>query len=139
MTRPEPFQIQVRFADIDLMKHVNNSVYLSYFEMTRVHYFERLLGAKWDYENDGFLLARNELDYIKPIFLHDKPQIKMFTVKMGNKSFTLGYEIYVRGELCTKGLSVMVGFSAKKNTSIPIPPKMREALEVLQEEENKIN
>ena len=40
----EPVQIQIRFADIDAMGHVNNAVYLSYFEFTRVHYFSELLG-----------------------------------------------------------------------------------------------
>ena len=131
MTLPKPFEIQVRFADIDIMYHVNNAVYLSYFEMTRVHYFEQLLGKKWDYNSEGFLLARNELDYIKPVLLHDKPKIVMKTLKVGTKSFTLGYEIVVEGVLCTKGVSVMVGFNASKGVSIPIPPKMREALEFL--------
>lgn len=129
-----PFEIQVRFADIDVMGHVNNSVYLSYFEMTRVHYFEQLLGQKWDYKTNGFLLARNEIDYIRPIFLTDQPQITMKTIHLGNKSFTLGYEIHVEGQLCTKGMSVMVGFNSNKNESIPIPDAMRSALEGLKVE-----
>ena len=48
-----PATIQVRFADLDVMGHVNNSVYLSYFEMTRVHYFKELVGANWDWRNEG--------------------------------------------------------------------------------------
>ncbi len=134
MSLPSPFGIQVRFADIDVMGHVNNSVYLSYFEMTRVHYFEHLLGAKWDYKTDGFLLARNEVDYMRPILLTDKPLIHMKTVHLGNKSFTLSYEIYVGENLCTKGQSVMVGFDSRANQSIVIPAKMREALESLRME-----
>lgn len=43
----KPVEIQVRFADLDVMGHVNNSVYLSYFEMARVHYFGELLGYNW--------------------------------------------------------------------------------------------
>ena len=35
----KPAEIQVRFADIDVLGHVNNAIYLSYFEMTSVHYF----------------------------------------------------------------------------------------------------
>jgi acyl-CoA thioester hydrolase len=128
---PGPFKLQIRFADIDLMKHVNNAVYLSYFEMTRVHYFEHLLGQKWNYNEDGFLLARNEIDYIAPVFLQDKPEIHMSTDKIGNKSFTLSYEIHVNGVIKTKGKSIMVAFNGLKNKSIPIPVKLIEALELL--------
>lgn len=131
MNVPQPFEIQVRFADIDVMGHVNNSVYLSYFEMARVHYFEQLLGTKWNYHTDGFLLVRNEIDYYLPIFLTEKPTIVMRTKSLGTKSFTFTYEIYVDEQLKTKGLSVMVGFNSTKNKTIPIPEKMREALTVL--------
>ena len=131
MTLPSPFEIQVRFSDIDVMQHVNNSIYLSYFEMTRVHYFAKLLGHDWDYNKDGFLLARNEIDYILPVLLTDKPKIIMKTENIGNKSFTLSYEIQVDGEVYTKGISVMVSFDSTQNSSIPIPPKMREALQAL--------
>ncbi|MDB0062653.1 acyl-CoA thioesterase [Crocinitomicaceae bacterium] len=131
MTAPSPFEIQVRFSDIDVMQHVNNSIYLSYFEMTRVHYFSKLLSHDWDYNKDGFLLARNEVDYILPVLLTDKPKIIMKTEKIGNKSFTLSYEIQVDGVIYTKGISVMVCFDSAQNSSIPIPAKMREALQAL--------
>jgi acyl-CoA thioester hydrolase len=130
-----PFEIQVRFADIDMMGHVNNSVYLSYFEMTRVHYLEKLLGRKWDYTREGFLLARNEIDYIKPLFLHEQPKIYLRTENLGNKSFTFTYEILVDGELRTKGLSVMVAFDSQSKTTIVIPEKMREAFLLLKKEQ----
>lgn len=130
-----PFEIQVRFADIDMMGHVNNSVYLSYFEMTRVHYLEKLLGRKWDYTREGFLLARNEIDYIKPLFLHEQPKIYLRTENLGNKSFTFTYEILVDGELRTKGLSVMVAFDSQTKTTIAIPEKMREAFLLLKKEQ----
>ncbi|MFT7344462.1 MAG: acyl-CoA thioester hydrolase [Lentimonas sp.] len=124
----KPFELQLRFRDLDLMGHVNNSVYLSFFEMTRVYYFEELLGRAWDYKKEGFLLAKNEVEYFKPIFLRDKPKIHMNTTHVGNKSFTLGYEIYVESVLVTKGSSIMVAFDSVENKSIPIPLKLKETL-----------
>ena len=55
----------------------------------------------------------------------------MKTEKIGNKSFTLSYEIQVEGVVHTKGISVMVSFNSEQNASIPIPVKMRQALEAL--------
>ena len=46
----EPLSIQVRFSDIDAMGHVNNAVYLSYFELARVYYFEKIMNESWDWK-----------------------------------------------------------------------------------------
>ena len=124
----EPAKIQVRFADLDLMGHVNNSVYLSYFEMARVHFFAKILGLNWDWNSQGIILVRNEIDYLKPIFLHDKPLVFVSLSEIGNKSFTLSYQIKVGDNLVTTGKSVMVAYDSVISKSILIPKKMREAL-----------
>ena len=126
-----PATIQVRFADLDVMGHVNNSVYLSYFEMTRVHYFKELVGANWDWRNEGVLLVRNEIDYVKPILLNDVPQIHMTLEKIGEKSISLLYEIRINEEVYTKGRSVLVCFNADEGKTIPVPVAMAEALKRL--------
>ena len=92
----EPVKIQIRFSDIDVMGHVNNATYLSYFEYTRMYYFEKLLGLEWNWNEHGILLVRNEVEYLKPIFLNDQPIIEMFIGQIGNKSFTFHYEVSVR-------------------------------------------
>jgi acyl-CoA thioester hydrolase len=126
-----PAKIQVRFADLDVMGHVNNSVYLSYFEMTRVHYFKELVGSNWNWRKEGVLLVRNEIDYLKPILLNDEPEIHMFLEKIGEKSISLLYEIKVNGEIHTKGKSVLVCFNAEEGKTIPVPVTMADALKRL--------
>lgn len=127
----KPAEIQVRFADLDVLGHVNNAIYLSYFEMTRVHYFNELLGETWDWKKAGVLLVRNEIDYLSPILLHQKPLISMNLIEIGTKSFKLGYEIHVDNQLFTKGCSVMVCYDAVTNQTISVPSPMRIALETL--------
>lgn len=126
-----PAKIQVRFSDLDVMGHVNNSVYLSYFEMTRVHYFKELVGDNWDWKKEGVLLVRNEIDYLKPILLNDKPEVFMYLEKIGEKSISLLYEIKVNNELHTKGKSVLVCFNVEIGKTIPVPTAMAEALQLL--------
>ena len=36
--------IEVRFKDVDSLGHVNNAVYLTYFEIARFHYWKTLFG-----------------------------------------------------------------------------------------------
>ena len=121
----DPVQIQIRFADIDSMRHVNNAVYLSYFEFTRVYYFNALLGENWDWETKGIILAHTELSFIKPIRLNDQAFIEMSIGKIGNKSFTFHYTINVNGEITTKGTSTLVAFNTQLQKPIPIPKEMK--------------
>lgn len=123
-----PAKIQVRLTDIDILGHVNNAIYLSYFEMTRIHYFNLLVGPNWDWMENGVVLVHNEVQYIQPILLADSPEIQMYCDKIGTKSFTLSYEIYVNGQLKTTGSSTLVGFNSNQQKSIEIPALMRESL-----------
>lgn len=126
-----PVKIQVRFTDLDVLGHVNNNVYLSYFEMARVHYFKELLGTDWNWKIDGVVLAKNEVEYLKPVLLTDTPEVLMFTEHIGKKSFTLGYELKVNGIIFARGRSVLVAFDGETQSSKEIPVRMIEALKRL--------
>lgn len=127
----EPIKIQVRFSDLDVMGHVNNSVYLSYFEMARVALFSPLMGEKWDWKKNGVLLRKNEVEYILPVLLHQVPEIMIYTKSIGTKSFTLEYELKVNGILCTIGSSILVCYDSDTNKTIEVPQEMRKVLEKL--------
>lgn len=131
----EPVKIQVRFADLDVLGHVNNSIYLSYFEMARVHYFNVVLGKDYNWLEEGFVLVKNEVEYLKPVYLNDDVRVAMTVEQIGNKSFTLSYTLKVNDELRSKGSSVMVGFNGVTHKSIEIPLTMCSALERLKAEQ----
>ena len=123
-----PARIFVRLTDLDILGHVNNAIYLTYFEIARMHYFAELVGTNWNWMEEGVVLVKNEVEYIKPILLHDIPYVSIHLIHMGTKSFTLGYEIKVKDVLVTKGSSTLVAFNSKTQSSIEIPKKMKEAI-----------
>jgi acyl-CoA thioester hydrolase len=123
-----PVKIQIRFSDLDVLGHVNNSVYLSYFEMARVHYFKELVGENWDWRTLGFVIAKNEVEYIKSVLIEHEPLIYVYTEHIGTKSFALEYELKVNNEIFAKGRSVQVCFDAIAHKTIAIPDKMKTAL-----------
>lgn len=127
----EPMKIQVRFSDVDMMGHVNNAVYLNYFETARMYYFNQLLGKDWDWTTTGIILLRNEVDYLKSVLLQHAPTIKISVEKIGSKSFVLAYELKVGDIVYTKGKSTMVCFNYKEHASIEIPVVLRSNLEEL--------
>jgi len=119
---------EVRFADIDAMGHVNNSVYLTYFEQARIHYFSQNIEGGWNWRNAGILVARNEINYVRPVLLHDKIEIAIRCSHIGSKSFTLSYELNRGDELCTSGLSVLVCYNHEKKETMQIPEEWSQML-----------
>lgn len=127
----EKAKIQVRFSDCDMLGHVNNAVYLNYFESARLHYLQALLGRNWDWTKKGIILLKNTIEYKLPVFLNEEIEVEMKTVKLGNKSFTLNYILYANGVQKTIGESIMVCFDYEKNATIEIPEILKLALEKL--------
>jgi acyl-CoA thioester hydrolase len=128
----EPVKIQIRYADLDALGHVNNSNYLTYFEIARVHYFNALLGKDWDWRNKGMILANSSLEFLKPLLVQHEAEVKISTLSVGTKSFELYYEISVDDVVFCSGKSVIVAFNSLRNETIPIPSVMREGLLRLQ-------
>lgn len=121
--------ITIRFRDTDTMGHVNNAVYLSYFELARMDYFDKMMDSRWDWTKDGIILARNEIDYLAPIFLLDKIHIETEVVHVGNSSFTMAYQIFKETpegpQCCTRAKATLVCYDFSVDKKAPVPEAWR--------------
>ena len=117
--------VEIRFADIDAMGHVNNAVYFSYFEQARMAYFKERVARIWDWNEDGVIVARNEIDYVFPVFLNDRMFIRLWVERVGSKSFTVCYRVVVGERLCATGKSVLVCFNHKNKATQVLPEAWR--------------
>lgn len=124
--------IQIRFNDIDMAGHAHNAVYLSWFEQARMDMHRSFIRPDHDWKQHGLILARNEVDYRKPVHLRDRVEVDCWCARIGSKSYDLRYEVYVLEEaqrtLHAEGLSVMVCFDYQRNTTITLPEDWRTAL-----------
>lgn len=127
----KPAKIQVRFSDCDMMGHVNNAVYLSYFEMARIYYFGLLLGNDRDWKREGVLLRKNEVEYLKPVLMNEAPEVSVYLDHIGTTSFSVSYELNVDGELRTIGKSVLVCYNSIANKTFELTDDLLVALEKL--------
>ena len=125
--------IQVRFSDLDMAGHVHNAVYLSYFEQGRIDFFKDIAGPNWNWKKKGVVLGRNEIDYIEIIKLRDEVYVNTRCEHVGNKSFTLSYEIFKikdgKSVLCTKGRTILVCMDFETDKSVPLFEEWKELLE----------
>jgi len=125
-----PFKIEIRFSDCDIYKHVNNAVYLTYFEQARIHYFGEILGENWDWTKNGVILKTNTVEYLLPLTLQNKALIYIYIDSIGKKSFTLSYKIFnEKNELTTTGSSTLIAYNYDFNKSIEIDENLKNILQ----------
>jgi arylformamidase len=123
-------RIDMRWSDMDELHHVNNAIYLTYFEQARLLYFQDAM--EWDWKKTGVILASAHLDYYQPLVFPNPSYIFIRTSKVGNKSLLLEYMItsVIDGEerIATKGTTTMVVFDYQTNKSIVVPDYLKERL-----------
>ncbi|MDB5135206.1 MAG: acyl-CoA thioesterase [Mucilaginibacter sp.] len=119
--------IPIRFSDLDFYGHVNNAVYLTYFEIARSNYWRDVV--KWDWNNNGIILARSEVNYLKPITRNDEIACYVRTTRIGNSSFDVMHvlvKLTADGEdICTTGKTVCISYDYSANKSVKIPAGQR--------------
>jgi acyl-CoA thioester hydrolase len=119
--------IPIRFSDMDAFGHVNNAVYLTYFEIARSNYWREI--AQWNWDETGIILGRSEINYLKPITRHDQIACYVRTTRIGNSSFDVMHvlvKLTTNGEeICTTGKTVCISYDYGANKSVRIPVNER--------------
>lgn len=123
--------IDIRFADMDAFGHVNNAIYLTYFEHARAGYWKEVV--QWNWKALGIILARAEIDYIKQLTVRDRAKVYVRTSRVGNSSFDVQYvlvSIQENGEetWVAKGMTTCVAFDYQTQKPTPIPEPQRSAM-----------
>jgi len=122
-------RIEIRWADIDAYRHVNNAVYATYLEECRDEWLERVLGPAGDVWD--FVLARVAIDFRRELRQEDDTVIVRCRLeRIGNSSVTLREEIRTAsGELSAEAEAVLVARDQASGRSRPLLERERLALE----------
>lgn len=112
------------------MGHVNNANHFTYFELARMKYFDEVVAETINWQEQGIILAHMEIDYKKPILLHDHVLVYSRVSRLGSKSFEFEYCIVVEKEgsldVVANGKSVQVCFNYITNQTVSVPESWRE-------------
>ncbi|MBL0308457.1 MAG: acyl-CoA thioesterase [Bacteroidetes bacterium] len=122
--------LEMRWSDMDELGHVNNAVYLTYFEQARIHYFQE--SCEWNWKETGVILANAHIDFLRPVVYPNRTFIYLRTGKIGTKSFELNYlmttEMKGREKLATTGSTTLVMFDYARQESMAMPDFLREKI-----------
>ncbi len=123
--------VDVRFGDIDAMGHVNNAIFFSYFEQSRIQYMLNLGLPTVSANKLNFILAEVSCQFKVPILYENKLEVKTRVERMGNSSITMTHQIEDKAtrKVMATGRSVAVVYDYELNQSAPIPIEWRAAIE----------
>lgn len=123
-------QFPIRWGDMDALAHVNNTVYLRYFEESRVSW-AAAIGMPLRNDAEGMILAKASVTFKKPVTYPANVTVDLLAGTIGRTSFTLLNTLTVDGDAEPSATCecVTVWYDYLKSASMPLPERLRAILE----------
>ncbi|MBJ7331898.1 MAG: acyl-CoA thioesterase [Solirubrobacteraceae bacterium] len=124
---------RVRFGDLDAMRHLNNVVFLRYFETARIAYLRTLAPehspANPERDTFGMIFAECHIHYRSPVFFDEEVAIACAVGEVRRSAFRVDFTMRVDERLAAEGYGWLVGFDYDAQTSAHLPDSLRDRLE----------
>ena len=109
------YDIQTRFRDLDAFNHINNAVFLTYFEDARKSFFDR-----WsiNLEERSLIVASIKIDYVRQLQHPSKLTVGQKISRLGTKSFDILSILFCNEiQICT-AITTIVCYNFSENKSV---------------------
>lgn len=127
--------LPVQWGDQDAFGHVNNTVYLRWFESARIAYGLRVnLTETSAGERVGPILAAISCNYRRQLMFPDAVHIGARITRIGRSSLTMEHRVISEQlhAVAAEGDSTLVTFDYAAQKSVPLPDTIRAAIERLE-------
>ncbi|WP_277499687.1 MULTISPECIES: thioesterase family protein [unclassified Nocardioides] len=85
----------LRWADLDMLGHVNNVIYVDYLQEARVDMLRtHNPDPRADALAEGVVVATNRVTYLRPLTLRESVAVEVWVTDIRAASFTLAYEVF---------------------------------------------
>jgi acyl-CoA thioester hydrolase len=132
---PVIFSLPVQWGDQDAFLHVNNTVYLRWFESARIAYFGRIgLSDLMAAEKVGPILAAIACNYRRPLTFPETVHVGARITRIGRTSMTMEHRLVTSTSAApaADGTSTIVVFDYNASRPHPVPESVRRAIEALE-------
>jgi acyl-CoA thioester hydrolase len=119
-------RIQIRWGDMDMMGHVNNTVYFRYIESARVAWLESI-GGPPDPVATGPVIVHAYCNFLKQLTYPGDIEVRTYVGPPGRSSFEMSHEIRMVGgdAVHAEGGAKIVWVDLKAEKSVPLPDFVR--------------
>jgi acyl-CoA thioester hydrolase len=121
------FRLETRYADYDTKGHVNNAVYLTYFETARERAWVDAVGGSADVP---FIVAEATVRYVRPAMIGVPLDIEVATTEVRTKAWVWRYRVLDARDdaVVAEGQTVQVMYDYEAGRSVAIPAHVRAGL-----------
>jgi acyl-CoA thioester hydrolase len=121
------FRLETRYADYDTKGHVNNAVYLTYFEVARE---KAWLDAVRGSPDVPFIVAEATVRFVRPAMIGMPLDVEIVTTEVRTKAWVWRYRILDARDdaIVAEGQTVQVMYDYEARRSVEIPPDVRAGL-----------
>ncbi len=129
--------LQMRFNDIDMVGHLNNSVYITFFDLGKVEYFRSVFPEGVNWHHIPLVVVNINCNFYSPTYLDEPIEVTTAVTAMSERSLKMEQRIVNRetGDVKCVAQTVMAGFDPKTATGAQIDPKWRDAITVFERNE----
>jgi acyl-CoA thioester hydrolase len=130
------FRCPLRWADMDAFGHVNNVAFLRYLEEARIDFMFRLAPGNGSASfTGGSVVARHEIDYLRPlVHRHEPVTIETWVIGLTAASMTLKYEVKDEATVYARASTVVVPYNLAKQQPRRITAEEKTYLEEYRDE-----
>ncbi len=125
----------LRWADMDLLGHVNNVVYVDYLQEARVDMLAVHAPVTGGEElGDGVVVVRHEVEFLRPLVFRPEPvRIEAWVTQIRAAAFTMRYEILDEmpdggRQVYTRAATLLAPYVFSQERPRRIRPQEREVL-----------
>jgi acyl-CoA thioester hydrolase len=124
---------RVRFGDLDANRHLNNVVFLRYFETARIAFIRDLLPVhdptQPEAEGFGVIFAECHINYRSPAYFDEEVAIECSIGEVRRSAFQVLFAMRVGERLAAEGYGWLVGFDYGAEKAAPLPEGFRKLLQ----------
>ncbi|NDW43400.1 acyl-CoA thioesterase [Ruegeria sp. PrR005] len=127
LTAPQPLALadRVRFAELDILNHVNNKAYVEWFETLRVAYVNNFCRPFFDGPEPRIVIRNANLHYVREMVQDEDYIVTARVTGFRQSSFTMEQQLW-SGDLRARLEAVMVAMMPDGSGKYPLPARLTE-------------
>src|SRR6188768_285102 len=115
----------IRWSDMDMLGHVNNTSYFRYFEQARIEWTYGLHRPGEVYSATGPVIVNASCTFLVPLVYPGDIEVRMYLGEAGRSSVATHYELDAQGKRAAEGAAKMVWIDLASGRSVPLPEALR--------------
>ncbi|MDE6198638.1 MAG: acyl-CoA thioesterase [Muribaculaceae bacterium] len=127
--------LQVRFNDIDILGHINNSVYLSFLDLAKAEYLTTATSARVEIGGIAVAIVNISCSFFSPGYFNEPLEAVTAVTRVSHRSLCMEQRIYnpTTGDVKCIANTVMAGFDPRTAKGAEIPQEFIDELEAFEQ------